>query len=252
MMKTLFFLLIVVNLPFLGSAQAVRSVEGIVFDQFSGQRVAKAFIRNDETKENTFNNSRGEFSLHVEAGEKIIVEKEGYFTDTLTYAGQAVLLVYMRRSSIYIPEVRVVARQSPDDVLKATKEAYRKSFNLADPGDVFTVGPTGAGISINAIYSLFSREVKQAKRLTKIIQEDYEANVVDYNFTRDLVSNITGLKGDQLTLFMRNYRPSYNFVKLATPYQLSSYIKGKYEMFKLNPNLRLLPELPQIHLDVAN
>jgi len=72
------------------------------------------------------------------------------------------------------------------------------------------------------------------------------------NFTRDLVSNITGLKGDQLTLFMRNYRPSYTFVKLATPYQLSSYIKGKYEMFKLNPNLRLLPELPQIHLDVAN
>lgn len=228
------------------------SVEGIVFDQFSGQRVGKVFIRNAQTKENTFNNSRGEFSLSLGKGDQVILEKEGYFTDTLAYTGQPVLLVYMRRSSIYIPEVRVVARKSPDDVLKATKEAFRKSYNLAEPGDVFSVGPTGAGISINTIYSLFSREVKQAKRLTRVIQEEYEANVVDYHFTRELVGTLTGLKGDDLALFMRNYRPSYAFVKSATPYQLSAYIKGKYEMFKLNPNLHLLPELPQIHLDVVN
>ncbi len=236
---------------FLAFAQT-KTVQGIVFDKDTNQRIGKVFIKNERTKENTFNNVRGEFDMHVTLGDLIVTEKEGFFADTIRYSGQQVLMVYLKRSSIYIPEVNVVARRSPEEVLKQRREDFSKAFKLADPGSVFSVGPTGAGLSIGSIYNMLSREGKNARRLTNIIQQEYEQNVIDSKFTPDLVSNLTGLSGQKLANFMRNYRPTYYFVSIASPYELSSYIRSKYEIFKLNPNLRFLPTLPDINLEVNN
>lgn len=228
------------------------TVQGIVFDKNNNQRIGKVFIRNESSKQNTFNNSRGEFEIDLNIGDNLILEKDEFFPDTISYTGQKILILYLTRKSIYIPEVRVVARKSPEEILKQRREDFNKAYKLADPGSFLSVGPTGAGVSINAIYSLFSKEAKQAKRLTKIIQQEYEENVIDYKFTAELVAGITGLSGQPLTNFMQNYRPSYYFIQAASPYDLSAYIKRKYEMFKLNPNLRFLPKLPDIDLEVDN
>lgn len=229
-----------------------KFIQGIVFDKNSSQRVGKVLLKNERTNDNTFNNSRGEFEIEVEPGDRIITEKEGYHADTLIYTDQQIFIIYLKRIAIYIPEVNVVARRSPDEVLKQRREDYNKAYKLADPGDFFSVGPTGAGVSINSIYSLFSKEAKNAKRLTKIFRREYEENTIDYKFTAELVIDLTGLSGEQLKIFMLNYRPTYNFVMQATPYELSEYIKSKYEIFKLNPNLRFLPKLPDIDLEVNN
>lgn len=229
-----------------------KFVQGIVFDKETNQRVGKVFIKNERTKQNTFNNTRGEFDMNVVVGDLIVTSKEGYHADTLRYAGQQVLMIYLRRSSIYIPEVNVVARRSPEEILKQRQEDFSKAYKLADPGSVFSVGPTGAGLSIGSIYNMLSKEGKNARRLTKIIRLEYEENVIDSKFTPDLVSGITGLSGIKLANFMRNFRPTYYFVTSATPYELSSYIRSKYEIFKLNPNLRFLPKLPDIDLEVNN
>ncbi|WDF68802.1 hypothetical protein PQ465_00105 [Sphingobacterium oryzagri] len=229
-----------------------KFVQGIVFDKETNQRVGKVFIKNERTKQNSFNNSRGEFDMHVVMGDLIVSNKEGYFADTIRYAGQQVLMIYLRRSSIYIPEVNVVARRSPEEVLKQRQEEFNKAFKLADPGSIFSVGPTGAGVSIGSIYNMLSREGKNARRLTRIIRQEYEHNVIDSKFTPDLVAGVTGLSGEKLSNFMRNFRPTYYFVTVATPYELSSYIRSKYEIFKLNPNLRFLPTLPDINLEVNN
>lgn len=227
-----------------------KKVQGIVFDQGTQQRVGKVFLKNDNTRENTFNNARGEFEISVSLGDLIITSKEGYLTDTVKYTGQEVFMIYLERTSIYIPEVRVVARRSPEEILQQRREEFNKAYKLADPGSIFSVGPTGAGLSIGSIYNMLSREGKNARRLTRFIQREYEEDVIDSKFTRDLVRNITGLTGEHLTIFMGNYRPTYYFVTVATPYELATYIRSKYEIFKLNPNLRFLPKLPEIELEV--
>ena len=158
----------------------------------------------------------------------------------------------MDRSSIYIPEVNVVARRSPEEVFKQRQEEFNKAYRFADPGSVFSVGPSGAGLSIGSIFNMLSREGKNARRLIHFIQRSYEEDVIDTKFTPDLVQRTTGLEGEQLRNFMSNYRPSYFFVVKATPYELTRYIRSKYEIFKLNPNLRFLPKLPEIDLEVHN
>lgn len=238
-------------MPVLALAQT-KAVQGIVFDKDTNQRVGKVFVKNDDTKENTFNNARGEFEIKVSLGDLIITSKEGYSADTIKYTGQQVLMVYLDRTSIYIPEVKVVARRSPEEILQQRKEEFSKAYRLADHGSIFSVGPTGAGLSIDAVYNMLSQEGKNARRLTRFIQREYEEDVIDSKFTRDLVSNTTGLTGERLTIFMRNYRPTYHFVSVASPYELTTYIRSKYEIYKLNPNLRFLPTLPEIDLEVNN
>ena len=83
------------------------------------------------------------------------------------------------------------------------------------------------------------------------MEAEYQQNVIDSKYTPDLVRNYTGLSGDELKRFMQEYRPSYYFIIASDEYELMEYIKNKYKLFKLNPNLRHLPELPKINIDVS-
>lgn len=243
-MKTIFKIFVFLLFPLLSVSQ--EHLEGIVFDNDTKQRVAEVRIINLSTGHQVFNNSRGEFEVSVAEGDLLVASKEGFHNDTLQVDVEKVLLFYLKRSMIYISEVTVVARRSPEELLEQAKKDYNKAFSLAKPGSAFSVGPTGAGLNINTIYNLLSKEGKNARRLTKVIEEEYRQNVIDSKFTPDLVSNITGLTDTMLYRFIERFRPSYYYITAANEYELAEYIKSKYELFKLSPNLRHLPKLPYI------
>ena len=237
-------------MAFSNFVQAQKPVQGIVFDAETKQRVGKVRLKNLNQQIELYNNIRGEFEIKLNVGDLLVAESEGFKADTIMFSNQSVILFNLYRDAIYIPTVSVVGRQSPEEILKQERESFNKAYRLANPGSIFSVGQSGAGLSISSIYNLLSREGKNARRLTEVIQRDYEENIVDHKFSRDLVHRITGLEGDNLARFMLNYRPSYAFTIAANHYEMSQYIKSKYIMFKLNPNLRHLPELPVIEFDV--
>lgn len=246
--KTIFFIFFLAPLVVFGQVQ----VEGIVFDKATNQRIAEVLVWNARTSEKVYNNSRGEFRMQIKEGDTIFAEKKGFYKDSLRFTGEKVLLIFLDRSMRYIPEVTVHAKQSPEVLLDQAKKDYKKAFDLAAPGDLLSVGATGAGLNINTIYNLFSKEGKNAKRLTKTIEREYQENVIDSKFTPSLVQSVTGLKDKELSRFMQRYRPSYLFIVSANEYQLIEYVKSKYEMFKLTPELRNLSVLPKLELKEKN
>lgn len=227
---------------------AQRSVEGIVFDKDTKQRLGRVMMTNKSTKQSSFNNSRGEFQLQIRSGDTVVFSKDNYYADTLRYNGDEILIVHLKRASIYIDPVTVVARKTPDQILSERRRDYSKAYGLADPGSLLSVGPNGAGLSIGAIYNYFSKEGKNARRLTQYFQKEYEENFVDMRFSKELVRVTTGLEGEALDNFIVRYRPSYEFVLRANHYQLISYIKSKYEFFKFVPYIKPLPDLNEINL----
>ncbi len=249
-MKNLIALLFLILVSLSSNLYAQTLVSGIVYDRESKQRLGEVQIKNLSTNVLLFNDSRGEFSLKAQAGDRISIRKLGYVGDTLTFNNQQALIINLTPAVKRIDPVQVYGRRSPDDVLKEIKRDYKKAFDLAQPKDYFTVGPTGAGVSIDALYSLVSREAKNARRFTQHIERIHEENIVDFYFSPDLVRSLTGLEDEQLQVYMRLFRPSYEFISKANHYQLVQYIKSKYEVFKLHPNLRPLRELPDIKLDV--
>lgn len=223
-----------------------QKVEGIVFDQDTKQRIAKVLVVNNDSKANVFNNVRGEFEIYAEEGDLLIAQKENYFNDTLVYEGQKVVLFNLKKTAIHIATVTVMGNKSPEQILAQRRVDYDKAYKLADPGDYFSIGQNGAGLSINAIYNLLSREGKNARRLTNYFQREYEENTIDHRFTKELVRSLTDLDGELLDNFMTRFRPDYYFVKYASHYQLLEYVKKNFEIFKINPYYRVLPNLNEI------
>src|SRR5690606_17259457 len=139
-----------------------------------------------------------------------------------------------------------------DSVLLARKryEELRKQFNalnrIGNNKDLLAVGGGSVGLSIDALWSAFSREGKNARRLMDVMERDYMNNFVDEKFNKTLISKVTGLTGDKLAVFILNYRPSYYFVYGATEYDLVSYIKMAYIRCKKAPYPEELSELKAI------
>lgn len=236
--------------PFFAFSQ--RSLDGIVYDMETKRRLGEVQIRNLNTQKYIYNDARGEFNASVTPGDVLVFRKKGYLADTVTYKDQAALIVNLREQVRAIEEVTVYGRRHPDEVLAELKEEYSKSFELASPGDMFSVGMTGAGLNINSLYNLVSKEGRNARRFTRFLEGLHRQNIVDFRFTPELVRNLIGLQGDELAAFMQLFRPSYEFVATASYYDMVEYIKSKHEVFKLHPNLRPLRELPEIKLDVKN
>lgn len=250
-MKPLFHTIVLLILVWPASLSAQIKLEGIVLDKQSKDRVGEVMIYNLNNRTLLFNNHKGEFRLDVQESDTLVFSKTGFFSDTLVVSSKPALIVSLLRDPTYIDPVHITARRSPEQVHAEAQREYRDAYRLADPGSLISTGPMGgAGLSINAIYNMFSREGRNARRFTEYMELLYRENVIDSIFTRDLVRNLVGLEGERLNNFMIRYRPTYEFVTRANHYELTNYIKSKYNMFKIMPDLRPLPELPQVDLDV--
>lgn len=220
-----------------------RSVQGIVMDVQTKQRISRVFIYNPENDAGSYNNTKGEFTLEAKPGDVLIAAAEGYYPDTISVTPQKTIIFQLQRSAIRIQEVSVVVRRSPEEQLKEAQREYSTAYSKGSRGNLLSVGPSGAGLNIDALYKMISREGKNARRLQEIIERDYRESVIDYRFTPELVSQTTGLTGDSLRDFMNQYRPGYFFILGSSEYNLVFYIRSSFAQYQRNPAARRLPPL---------
>lgn len=223
--------------------QGQRIVQGVVMNAQTKQRVSKVYIYNPRNDAGGFNNTRGEFTIEAEEGDVLIAAVEGYHPDTISVTSASTAIFQLHRSAIRIQEVPVVVRRSPEELLKRNQTEYGSAYSKGTPGPYLTTGPSGAGLSIDALYTLISREGRNARRLQEILERDYRESVIDYRFTPELVSRSTGLTGEKLRDFMQQYRPTYFFVLGASEYNLVFYIRSSYAKYLQNPDAFKLPPL---------
>lgn len=225
-----------------------KPIRGVVFDRDSKIRLARVYITNTRTQIGFYNNTKGEFSTRVQKGDLLIARLEGYRTDTIRIDAQSDVVFFLKRNSIRLKEVVIRDTLSaPEKKLQEIKEEYKDIYRKGNSSDILTIGGPnglgGAGLSIDALYSLFSREGKNARKLQKMIDRDYMEVVIDYRYTPLLVQRATGLSGLKLKDFMQQYRPSYSFVTEATDYQLLLFIQSSYQKYLKNPATYRLPTL---------
>lgn len=212
-----------------------KPIGGIVFDKDTKFRINRVSILNNRTQKAVFNNTKGEFYIDAKEGDVIITSVFGYKSDTTKITNQTSFAIYLKRLSIRLAEVTIT-----DSVLSAKakyeeiKKEFNKAYRVGNNKDILTVGEGGAGLGIDALWSTFSKEGKNARRLMEQMEKDYQNAIIDQVFTKSLVTRATSLKGDNLLLFMLNYRPSYAFATKANEYDLVNYIKIAFARFKMN------------------
>ncbi|HEV7621778.1 MAG TPA: hypothetical protein VGO09_08600, partial [Flavisolibacter sp.] len=112
---------------------------------------------------------------------------------------------------------------------------YARIFDYHKPGlsDMTSIGPTGAGINLDELISLFQfKKNKATQRFQERLLEQEREKSIDHRFNKPLVRRLTGLDGEQLDRFMKLYRPSFGFTTYASEYDFQLFIKNASEEFK--------------------
>lgn len=224
---TLILFILCANLIAFGQSNSVAG-----FVQANGQRKTSAFIFNKTLGSRATSNIRGEFSLTATQGDTLITNLSGHRTDTLIYQNQKFIVINLKPAVINLKEVKITAKKiSPEENYANLREEYKEIYRKGDTKDMFIINgfPPGIGISIDKIYNALSREGKNARKLLRILTNDYKHNVVDQKFNETLVTKLTKLTGIKLQDFMLTNRPSYDFVAYATDLDLANYILAKVD-----------------------
>jgi hypothetical protein len=131
-------------------------------------------------------------------------------------------------------EVRVFPRNYIRDSIQ-NRQDYAKAFNFKKPG-ISISGPgqgLGVGLDLDQLIDVF-RFQKNRRMLAfqrRLVEEERD-KFIDHRFNRSVVKKVTRLDDNGLDSFMIRYRPSFEFCKTSTDYDLMEYIKLAYQEYK--------------------
>ena len=106
------------------------------------------------------------------------------------------------------------------------REKYSKIFGDDRPRINSTYDPGGtAGLDLDGLIGAFQfRKNKQQEAFRNRLLEEEQEKYIDYRFSSQTITRITGLKGDSLIAYKIKYRPDYYFVANSTLAQFYQYI----------------------------
>jgi hypothetical protein len=227
-----------------------KPVQGFVVDEDSKQRLAKVYIYNSHSDEGLYNTTKGEFSTQAMVGDTLFAALQGYAVDTLVYKGQNTIFFQLKPLSIRLKEVAIIGSSlTPKEKYERTKKEYKYATERGSSKDLLNIGQGGVGLGIDAIYNLLSRKGKNARHLQAILEKDYKEQIIDFKFRPDYVKEVLAINGFELQDFMQQYRPSYDFVLMASDYAFIIYLRNSYAAYKRNPKALRLAPLPKIKID---
>ncbi|WP_316781437.1 hypothetical protein [Pedobacter antarcticus] len=228
----------------------IKPVQGFVVDKESKQRLAKVYIYNSHNDEGIYNNQKGEFSTQAAVGDTLFAALQGYGIDTVVYKGSKTVFFQLKPLAVQLREVSIIGSAlTPKQRHDQNTRAYKFATDLGSSKDLLILSSRGVGLGIDAIYNLLSRKGRNARHLQAILERDYKEEIIDYRFNPAFVSRVLRIKDYELTDFMQQYRPSYDFVLAASDYAFIVFLKNNYSTYKRNPKALRLPPLPKVQLN---
>ncbi len=132
-----------------------------------------------------------------------------------------------------LKEVRIYGKNYRQDSAE-NRQSYSKIFDYQKPGLKSTYSPGGpAGLDINELINIFHfRRNKMNLAFQKRLIEEERDKYVDYKFNNSLLKRVTGLTGDTLEKYKREYKPPFEFIANATELEFYEYILKSAAQFK--------------------
>ncbi|RZK19880.1 MAG: hypothetical protein EOO86_06270 [Pedobacter sp.] len=227
-----------------------KPVQGIVIDKETKQRLAKVYIYNIRTGDGLYNNTKGEFSTYANPGDTLVAALSGYGVDTIVFKGQSAVYFQLKSLGIRLRDVVIQQKRlSPQQQYEKSVSEYRYQTMKGSSKDLLNLGTGGVGLGIDAIYNLLSRQGRNARHLQRILEKDYREDLIDYRFNASLVQQVLSIKDTELTDFMQQYRPTYQFVLDADDYAFNVFIRNAYRSYRMNPKALQLPPLPKLTIE---
>jgi len=125
-----------------------------------------------------------------------------------------------------LKEVRVYSKNFKQDSIE-NREQYAKLFDYQRPGvktssDAYT---GAAGMDLDELINVFRfKRNRQMRKMQERLLEQEQENYINYRFNKNSVKRITGLQGKDLDIFMKEYRPDFEFTQTSSLVDFYQYI----------------------------
>lgn len=215
-------------------AEAQVEVSGTVYDQ-SMQFAMRGVSVLSTSGVGTMTDSLGHYKIKVLSIDSLYFSYLG--RATAKFAVVSIPVGYPFDMSLQVavdslPSVSVHGRNYLLDSLETRKE-YAKVFNYSPHYlDNMKMGRRpglGVGLDLDMLFDGKTNRRMEAMQSRLIWQE--QDNYIDHRWNFSIVHKLTGLESPALDTFMRQYRPTYDFIQsCATEYEYYQYIQrwGKF------------------------
>jgi hypothetical protein len=251
----LLFLLVIGKPPV--HAQVYESLEDTtvyfkarVLDSLTRKPVAFAHIINISRRTATISDTLGYFYIRTSPGEQLQLTAIGFTTGKLTIGysllRSPIIHDIMLQPIIYsIEAVRVNPLGSYEQFkqhfatvnLPESKYQIHPSVmtEIEEGTDTLDMLIAPAISPITALYNLLSKEGKSKRKLRKLLRQEEFERQIDFKYSPDIVSHITGYTGFDLYEFMAFCNFKKEFLLNATYYEITQAVLDKQQKFQADP-----------------
>ncbi|MFI5451632.1 hypothetical protein ACHMWN_05685 [Pedobacter sp. UC225_61] len=221
-----FFSMLLVLSSATAFAQQEFMLNGVLLENGTKIRVALGEISNKRNRYSVGSNDMGLFQIRAVVGDTLEIIKRGFNDVQVVVASTKDMVITLNRGTT-LNEV-VINGQSKKQALDAIKNDFKNKGSFYDgkpPLFSFIFSP------LTAIYELFGRTPRNARRFNNMYVSELQNNQVDLLFNKSTINKNTGLEGKELENFMVNYRPDYEKAKNWTVYDATKWIKDSYKKY---------------------
>jgi hypothetical protein len=227
-LKYIYMLLCLTTFAFSAPAQESSTIKGVVMEKGTPNRIAMADIVNKKTNISVKSNDFGLFQIRAVVGDTLVIYKQDYTDVQVVVPSQKDLLIHLSKASTTLNQVNIYGQTKKQEMNDIKQEFRNKgSFYGGKPPLLsYVFSP------LTAIYELFGRTPKNAKRFNNYYNSEIQQTEIDGYFNESLIQKHTDLKDKDLENFMLNYRPDYEVVKKWSEYDAIKYIRDSYKKYK--------------------
>ncbi|WP_134088422.1 hypothetical protein [Olivibacter sp. XZL3] len=228
------FILVFVLLIAAFTVRSQDRFKGIVLEYKSNEFMPEVSVRNLNRSDSTRSNKAGEFSISAVKDDILVFSYPGYRVDSLVVTDFALKRVYLTpiNDPRMLEEVNVTALTNSR--IAEEKERLKKEGQFANTVSSGSAGNGtqrmgGIGFSPSRI---FGKNARNARRQYNMLEEESNNRIIDARFNERLITSLTPLRGEDLSLFMAKYRPKASFIQEANDETLRLYIMDSYNEYK--------------------
>ena len=235
-----FLLIAFISFISLSALAQKRLIKGYVRDSITGVPIVNAIITNESTRKMITPDQNGFFSITASRGDMIFINAFNYNFDTLYNTSRLpdTVLISLVRVSEILPGVTVTTQgytRYQLDSLHRREEFVSDMGGIEKLPKVSKATNMGAGIGINL--DAFARKRTKDRNKAYVTFDYLEKQAyMDYRFSPQTITQITGLKEDSLVSFMRQYTPSYEWLRQHPANEdILYYVNDKMKIFANKP-----------------
>lgn len=231
-------LLVLLCFAFCTNHTAAQTVvlNGYVKDSLTHLPVFGATLSNSTKAQKVSTDGNGFFRMLVSPNDLLYVLARGYHYDTLRYS-----LLFQDTITLFLSPVNVLQTVTIETGYQKYQQdslERRREFEQARGHQLSAIDKSKYkqtfGLTFN-LDRLFKKKYNDGSKAEEVLTAREREAYIRFRFSPQLVSFYTGLKGDALLVFMRQYTPSYEWLRTHTAReQLIDYLGEKLKAYRTN------------------